>query len=450
MKQQPMARKLLALALSLLLVLAFTPTVFAEGEVAQVGAQKYATVQLAIDAIQSGTVTGTIEMIDDSTENVTIPAGITVTLDLAGYTLTNKDGQHTITNNGTLIILDSKGGGIVDNTIDAKAALMNQGTATLKSGTLTRSVEKGNTASDKHGNSYYVVENTDNATLNIEGGTVIAEGNYSSLLRNRGTLNVSNGKLENGYNAIKNETGTVNISGGTIQATVPGETAFLNDAYATISGGEILSDGGSALVSRTTTNAGSTTIQGTAKITGNVNVLFLTPPDEYHEGDFQAILNVNGGTIDGNISAENYSDVNITGGSVTGTLSTKPGTNLQLPTELTVTGGAFDKQPADEYIGTSLMAQVDNDGKYYVGAAASSAIASAKKTVSVLNGNSVTNVPAGVTVTNSTGANISVNGSNLSAGSSTSIKGPFTEPTYYPDYDEDVDYLPPVEDEPEQ
>lgn len=37
MKQQPMARKLLALCLSLLLVLAFVPTAWAEGEKAQVG-----------------------------------------------------------------------------------------------------------------------------------------------------------------------------------------------------------------------------------------------------------------------------------------------------------------------------------------------------------------------------------------------------------------------------
>ena len=59
MKQQPMARKLLALCLSLLLVLSFVPTAWAEGEKAQVGEKKYATVQDAINAIQSGSETGT-------------------------------------------------------------------------------------------------------------------------------------------------------------------------------------------------------------------------------------------------------------------------------------------------------------------------------------------------------------------------------------------------------
>ena len=45
MKQQPMARKLLALCLSLLLVLALSPTAWADPEKARVGEKKYATVQ---------------------------------------------------------------------------------------------------------------------------------------------------------------------------------------------------------------------------------------------------------------------------------------------------------------------------------------------------------------------------------------------------------------------
>lgn len=62
----------------------------------------------------------------------------------------------------------------------------------------------------------------------------------------------------------------------------------------------------------------------------------------------------------------------------------------------------------------------------------------------------------GVTVKNETGKDITVNGTKLGAGESIVIPVPAVggggsnEPDYYPDYDEDVDYLPPVsEEEPE-
>ena len=47
---------------------------------------------------------GTIEMVANSAEDVTIPAGANITLNIAeNVTLTNKSG-HTITNNGTLTV----------------------------------------------------------------------------------------------------------------------------------------------------------------------------------------------------------------------------------------------------------------------------------------------------------------------------------------------------------
>lgn len=419
MKQQPMARKLLALALSLLLVLAFTPTVFAEGDVALVGEKKYETVQLAIDA--AATSGGTVTLLQSTTENITIDASMTVTLDLAGYTLTNEGSHHTITNNGTLIIT---GNGTVDNVSHGRAAIMNNdgGDVTIENGTFSRSAESKNPK-----NSWYTICNHGN--MKIHGGTFMFsesdEGTQSSL--------IDNGWATPSENTNKTDV-HLTITGGTFTG---GLITIKNDdyGYLDIQNGTFTQNGA---INYCIFSWNETEISG-----GTINGFIGAQGDNkgaYEDGS----IVISGGTITNGMECLANSTIEITGGEIGGTIYENAATSI------TITNGSFENKPADKYIGTSLMAQVDNDGKYYVGAAASSAIASAKKTVSVLNGNSVTNVPAGVTVTNSTGSAISVNGSNLSAGSSTSIKGPFTEPTYYPDYDEDVDYLPPVEDEPEQ
>lgn len=72
MKQRPV-RKLLALVLSLLLVFAFTPAALADGAVAKIGTIEYNTVQAAVEAVAKGDASGTIDMVADSTEDVTIP-----------------------------------------------------------------------------------------------------------------------------------------------------------------------------------------------------------------------------------------------------------------------------------------------------------------------------------------------------------------------------------------
>ena len=78
----------------------------------------YPTITQALEVIKKGT----LRMQRSITENVTIPKGSEIKLDLNGFTLTNMSG-HTITNNGTLIIMDSLGDGKVDNITNQKAAL---------------------------------------------------------------------------------------------------------------------------------------------------------------------------------------------------------------------------------------------------------------------------------------------------------------------------------------
>ena len=236
------------------------------------------------------------------------------------------------------------------------------------------------------------------------------------------------------------------MTAGTVETAAAGGSAVQNWGTATISGGTLNAVDGAASIyaSSWSTQFGNstTTITGNAVLNGNVNILH----DNSAPNDTTIpIVNVEGGSIDGDIITGDRGSTNITGGSITGTL-----TKDETATALNVTGGVFDNKPSEEYIGGSLMAQVDNDGKYYIGSAANTAIAGAKDSVTVLNGSSVSGVPTGVTVKNETDASITVNGDSLGVGGSTTIKGNFTEPEYYPDYDEDVDYLPPVEDEEEE
>ena len=87
-----MKRKILTLLLALAMVLTMLPmtALAAEGNVAEVNGKGYSTLQDAIDAAQNG---GTVKLLENVTESVTIPAGATVTLNLDGHKLTNGELQ---------------------------------------------------------------------------------------------------------------------------------------------------------------------------------------------------------------------------------------------------------------------------------------------------------------------------------------------------------------------
>lgn len=151
--------------------------------VAEVDGMKYASIAAAIAAIDAK---GTVTLLGDVTEDVTIPEGKAITLDLNGKKLTNK-ASHTITNNGTLTVTDSIGGGVVDNITHAKAALSNAvgATATLEGGTFMRSKEAGKDGNNSGGNSYYTIESYGSMSFG-SGASVENAGHFSSMIRNGG------------------------------------------------------------------------------------------------------------------------------------------------------------------------------------------------------------------------------------------------------------------------
>src|SRR5699024_9366341 len=134
--------------------------------------------------------------------------------------------------------------------------------------------------------------------------------------------------------------------------------------------------------------------------------------------------------------------VTLSGGTFTGGVEEISANNT-----IRVTGGTYSQKPDDAYLaGDALVILAD---EFYVGEDAEKRISSAQsgETLEVVHGKEVTGVPAGVTVKNSTETAITVNGETVPKGGSIPIPAPeqpsepsnpsFTEPTYYPDYDED-------------
>lgn len=224
-----MKRKLLSILLTFCLAFSLLPTAALADEgsdpVAQIGETKYATLQAAIN---EATGNATVTLLANVTEDVTVPAGKNVTLDLNGHNITNKSG-HTITveNDGELNISDSVGTGVVDNTSHGKAAIYNEGEVTLNGGTFERSAEKGTYSPyGNGGNSWYTIANYGTMEINT-GVTVKNAGGYSSMIRNGGdvtadcNLTIKGGNFTGGVNTVKNDSfGVLTINGGNFSNTV--------------------------------------------------------------------------------------------------------------------------------------------------------------------------------------------------------------------------------------
>lgn len=212
-----------------------------EGEntaVANAGAN-YNTVA---DAIREAGNGGTVTLLKNTVEDVVIPAGKTITLDLNGKKLTNKTG-HTITveQGATLTI---NGEGTVDNVTHQKTTIYNKGTVTLNGGTYDRSKEDG----IKDSNTYYTLLN--HGTMTVANVTVNNKGGYSSLFENgyfnqkpetkngiaNPILTIKSGNFTGGINTVKNDDdATMIIDDGTFANYA--QAAFQNHNIATINGG---------------------------------------------------------------------------------------------------------------------------------------------------------------------------------------------------------------------
>ena len=243
-----MKRKFLSILLTLAMALTLLPTAaMAEGasydceggtdchhKVAKINDDpRYDDVVAHFDTLEEAIRLGqmetppTFKLLDDLTEDVVVPAGKDIYLDLNGRKLTNASG-HTITveKGGKLNISDSVGTGVVDNTSHGKGAIVNSGEVTLNGGTFKRSAEKGTYSPyGNGGNSWYTIANYGTMEINT-GVTVENAGGYSSMIRNGGDatadcdLTIMGGNFAGGINTVKNDSfGVLTINGGNFSNT---------------------------------------------------------------------------------------------------------------------------------------------------------------------------------------------------------------------------------------
>ena len=210
-------KKILATILALVLALGLCSVSWAADGEATVSSKE------ELEQALNGSSVTTIKLGADITASITIASGKTITLDLNGHKLTNTDGQHTITNNGTLTIT---GTGTVDNVSHARAALFNNegATAVLNGGSFTRSQENGKTKEDSGNNSFYTIQNLGTMTINA-GVSVTQNGCFSSMVANgyyngtgktnTPTMIINGGTFSGGLNTVKNDDcGVMTINGG--------------------------------------------------------------------------------------------------------------------------------------------------------------------------------------------------------------------------------------------
>jgi len=193
--------------------------------------------------------------------NITVPAGVTATLDLNGKTViynSTTQGEAMITNKGTLTINDSVGTGVINYDYTGAAdpnygkgnyTISNQGTLTVNGGKIT--------IANLSRHAKYPIDNNStsgDAVLVINGGHLYnyntsAIRQFCNSTTNKNSVTINGGLIE-GYSAIwmqnpgKNTVnGSLTVNGGEIRSTAKAYvegTAELKDVsskiYCTIAG----------------------------------------------------------------------------------------------------------------------------------------------------------------------------------------------------------------------
>ena len=299
-----------------------------EADVAEVNGKTYSSLQAAINAAARK---ATVKLLADTKENVTISTSY-VTLDLNGHTL----------NGGT-----EKGKPAL--TVTARVTVMDSSEA--QTGTIMRE----DTAENSGVSSHYVIDVQDSGWLFFQSGNV---KNDSGAGGTKGASLVRVG--DDSKSAMPGLT----ISGGT----------FTQDNFIVlkcdhgnlyVKGGEINSANSYAVQ-----NWKNATIKDSAVINGNVST--------WTYGGGGSDLQIQGGTVNGNVESVTYdgvegkpAKVSITGGTVSGALKTvdySTGSATDDPTKaaIEVTAGTFSTADPSSYLVEGSTVTKNDDGTYGV------------------------------------------------------------------------------------
>lgn len=283
--------------------------------IAQVGSTRYTSLKAAITAAKKGK---TIQLLNDTTENVTIASTKQITLDLNGHTLNGGTGT-------------------------AKAAILNKGNVTI---TDTSAGKTGTIKRDDQGiegeTSYYVIDN--NGTMVIDQANVVNNSGIkgSSLIRNGGVDTVSSLTINGGtfeqqnFIAVKNDSnGELTINGGTLTSK---QSVVQNWNKAQILGGNLTG----LIWTDSWTEAG--TVGGTV-IGGDTHFI---------------------GTIYMDVTGPNPSTLKIEGGSLDVTKWTVTDAAAKVNADIAVSGGTFTAAVPENYCAEGYAPAANADGTYGV------------------------------------------------------------------------------------
>ena len=301
--------------------------------VAEVGSNKYETLQAAIDAAAKN---ATVTLLADTRENVTIET-YGLTLDLSGHTL----------NGGT---------------VAGKPALTVKNRVTVKdsSAAQTGTIMREDTAENSGDGSHYVIDiQGQNTFLKFEGGTVKnnsgnKKGNGASLVRVGDDsvkawpqLTITGGTFtQDNFIVIKVDRGTFYLTGGTLNSQ--NDYAVENWKSATIKGGTV--NGAVAAWTYSGGNNSTLTISDNGIVNGDVTSV------NYDSADGKvAKVSITGGTVNGELGTYTY-DSN--SGNFVATTDPAKAT-------IAVTGGTFSNDPT-KYVVEGSGITKNGDGTFGV------------------------------------------------------------------------------------
>jgi hypothetical protein len=308
-------------------VSAVNATCSSHTDVAQIGEKNiyYSNLQQAVNDAAQG---ATIKLLNDTKEDIVVPSGKKITLNLNGKNITNQS-SHTIKVkwNATIEII---GSGKVDNITNGCAAVYNNGTAILSGGTYDRTKEDstGKEKSEKGTNTYYTILNHGIMTVN-EGAVVQTAnrsetyGRHSSLFANgyksftdssdelQGyisgtnlqypTLTISGGKFYGGLNTIKNDdNGILTILDGTFANYY--QAVLQNHHIAEVRGGTFTANANSGYDTYGIMNCGCDDIHDFGKLTVSGGT-FKGKYAIYDCGYVDTTITISGGTFTGTENA---------------------------------------------------------------------------------------------------------------------------------------------------
>jgi hypothetical protein len=213
-------------------------------------------------------------------------------------------------NNGPTIYLDDVGtatdrfiinGGTVENTYSSSSSSISPANNAIENNSIGSVNVLGGTVSTKGTAGGYAIRNTNSnpATINISGGTVISATTQYAINCNGGTVNISGGTVNTANGSAIICSGTVNISGGTVSSMGRYKYAIYsnsNDATVNISGGIVSSAGVAIYIASGTAN-----VSGDAKITSTGSTTVSVDPQYYAAiliRDSSGKLNMDGGTVE--------------------------------------------------------------------------------------------------------------------------------------------------------